>query len=134
MSNTTNVGSDFLRVLMALKTNIMKDINVCDIAIVKSISDEGVYCTMLNNSQTTVLAKVMSPLKTESNEETNTTDTTDSTTEPQLQVNDIVVVLYTNTDFRQNLAKLSAGEATYDVDSTTRHSKSFGVIIGTLAL
>lgn len=134
MSNTTNVGSDFLRVLMALKTNIMKDINVCDIAIVKSISDEGVYCTMLNNSQTTVLAKVMSPLKTESNEETNTTDTTDSTTEPQLQVNDIVVVLYTNTDFRQNLAKLSAGESTYDVDSTTRHSKSFGVIIGTLAL
>ncbi len=103
------VSSDFLRVLLALKENIMKDINVAEVCRVQSIVKNNYLCESLADS-TLVNAICMSGVTA--------------------NVGDFVVIVFCNRDFRANLSIASFSRAFRETDNNQRHSNAFGVIIG----
>ena len=109
-SGNNVVSGDFLRVLLALKKNIMRDINVADVCQVKqNNSDDTWTCQSLSDDssfQATTMVDV------------------------QVDVNDIVCVLFMNYDFRSNLKRIQAGQQTQLTTSGSSHSKSAALIIG----
>ena len=44
-------SKDFLEILFALKNNIMKDLNVCEVAQIESISNEIYKCKILSTDE-----------------------------------------------------------------------------------
>lgn len=114
ITGNKNTDSSFLNVLMALKQNTMKDLNVADIAIITQVKDDyNIYCKSLNNSSNIIVATKLSTI----------TD---------LDKDDIVLILYTNEDFRANLKRIKNGQVIQNTTSSNLHSKNYGVIIGVL--
>ena len=104
-------SKDFLEILFALKNNIMKDLNVCEVAQIESISS-GIYkCKILSTDE--VITAI--PLQ-------NLT----------ISQNDVVVILFSNTDFRTNLKRIQNDNAAITDDTLNLHNKSFGIIMGIL--
>ena len=111
VSGNKNVSSDFLRVLLALKSNVMKDLNVAELAIVNQIKNDTYYCSLINSSNITLNCIKLKNL--------------------QVQENDIVLVIFTNTDFRQNLKRIKSNQKTIDnVTNENLHNKSYAIIVG----
>ena len=104
-------SKDFLEILFALKNNIMKDLNVCEVAQIESISS-GIYkCKILSTDE--VITAI--PLQ-------NLT----------ISQNDVVVILFSNTDFRTNLKRIQHDNDGITDDTLNLHNKSFGIIMGIL--
>lgn len=104
-------SKDFLEILFALKNNIMKDLNVCEVAQIESISS-GIYkCKILSTDE--VITTI--PLQN-----------------LQIAQNDVVVILFSNTDFRTNLKRIQNNNIGITDDTLNLHNKSFGIIIGIL--
>lgn len=104
-------SKDFLEILFALKNNIMKDLNVCEVAQIESISNEIYKCKILSTDE--VITAI--PLQ-------NLT----------ISQNDVVVILFSNTDFRTNLKRIQNDNTAITDDTLNLHNKSFGIIIGIL--
>lgn len=104
-------SKDFLEILFALKNNIMKDLNVCEVAQIESISNDIYKCKILSTEE--VITAV--PLQN-----------------LQIGQNDVVVILFSNTDFRTNLKRIQNDNAAITDDTLNLHNKSFGIIIGIL--
>lgn len=104
-------SKDFLEILFALKNNIMKDLNVCEVAQIESISNEIYKCKILSTDE--VITAI--PLQ-------NLT----------ISQNDVVVILFSNTDFRTNLKRIQNDNAAITDDTLNLHNKSFGIIMGIL--
>lgn len=104
-------SKDFLEILFALKNNIMKDLNVCEVAQIESISNEIYKCKILSTDE--VITAI--PLQN-----------------LQIGQNDVVVILFSNTDFRTNLKRIQNDNAAITDDTLNLHNKSFGIIIGIL--
>lgn len=104
-------SKDFLEILFALKNNIMKDLNVCEVAQIESISSEICKCKILSTDE--IITAV--PLQN-----------------LQIAQNDVVVILFSNTDFRTNLKRIQNDNAGITDDTLNLHNKSFGIIIGIL--
>lgn len=102
---------DFLKVLLTLKANIMKDLNVCEICKVVDISKDSYVVNPINNTKEKLYCKTI----------TNST----------LNKGDLVLVIFTNSDYRLNLKKIKAGEKPQEVAQTDLHSRNYGVIIAT---
>lgn len=112
MTETGNnvVSSDFLRVLLALKKNTMKDSNVADVAVVSSILSDKITCTLLSNSKAFIYCEKLQDLN--------------------VQVNDVVLIVFTNTDFRQNLNRIKNNQQPIDNSNEVLHSLNYGIIVG----
>ena len=104
-------SKDFLEILFALKNNIMKDLNVCEVAQIESISDEIYKCKILSTDE--IITAI--PLQN-----------------LQIVQNDVVVILFSNTDFRTNLKRIQNDNAAITDDTLNLHNKSFGIIMGIL--
>ena len=104
-------SKDFLEILFALKNNIMKDLNVCEVAQIESISSEIYKCKILSTDE--VITAI--PLQ-------NLT----------ISQNDVVVILFSNTDFRTNLKRIQNDNDGITDDTLNLHNKSFGIIMGIL--
>ena len=104
-------SKDFLEILFALKNNIMKDLNVCEVAQIESISNEIYKCKILSTDE--VITAI--PLQN-----------------LQIVQNDVVVILFSNTDFRTNLKRIQNDNAAITDDTLNLHNKSFGIIMGIL--
>ena len=104
-------SKDFLEILFALKNNIMKDLNVCEVAQIESISDKIYKCKILSTDE--VITAI--PLQN-----------------LQIAQNDVVVILFSNTDFRTNLKRIQNDNAGITDNTLNLHNKSFGIIIGIL--
>lgn len=104
-------SKDFLEILFALKNNIMKDLNVCEVAQIESISNEIYKCKILSTDE--VITAI--PLQN-----------------LQIAQNDVVVILFSNTDFRTNLKRIQNDNAGITDDTLNLHNKSFGIIMGIL--
>jgi hypothetical protein len=105
--NNTN---DFLEILLALKRNINKNLNVADVAQVINIDDE-IYCKLLSTNETIKCIKL---------EHLN------------LKKGDVVLILYCNTEFKTNLIRIQNGSIPKENTSNVYHSKSYGIIIGVI--
>ena len=110
ITGNQNVSSDFLRVLMALKSNVMKDTNVAEIAIVSQINGDEISCNLLNDNNIKVVCVSLHGIS--------------------INEGDVVLIIFTNTDFRTNLKRYKQSQATYKIEADTLHSKNYGVIIG----
>lgn len=104
-------SKDFLEILFALKNNIMKDLNVCEVAQIESISSAIYKCKILSTDE--IITAV--PLQN-----------------LQIAQNDVVVILFSNTDFRTNLKRIQNDNVAITDDTLNLHNKSFGIIIGIL--
>ena len=104
-------SKDFLEILFALKNNIMKDLNVCEVAQIESISSEIYKCKILSTNE--VITAI--PLQN-----------------LQIAQNDVVVILFSNTDFRTNLKRIQNDNAGITDNTLNLHNKSFGIIMGIL--
>ena len=104
-------SKDFLEILFALKNNIMKDLNVCEVAQIESISSEIYKCKILSTDE--VITAI--PLQN-----------------LQIAQNDVVVILFSNTDFRTNLKRIQNDNAGITDNTLNLHNKSFGIIMGIL--
>lgn len=104
-------SKDFLEILFALKNNIMKDLNVCEVAQIESISNDIYKCKILSTDE--VITAI--PLQ-------NLT----------ISQNDVVVILFSNTDFRTNLKRIQNDNTAITDDTLNLHNKSFGIIMGIL--
>lgn len=110
MANGNNVvSSDFLKVLLALKENIMKDIHCSELAIVKSIAETECLCSLLSNENEKINAYKMPSL--------------------EVEVGDIVQIIFSDSNFRSNLQKYNNNKS-LQIVSNDRHSINNGVIIG----
>ena len=104
-------SKDFLEILFALKNNIMKDLNVCEVAQIESISS-GIYKCKILSTDEVITAVPLQNL--------------------QIVQNDVVVILFSNTDFRTNLKRIQNDNTAITDDTLNLHNKSFGIIIGIL--
>lgn len=104
-------SKDFLEILFALKNNIMKDLNVCEVAQIENIANDYCVCKILSTDE--IITAI--PLQN-----------------LELAVNDVVVLLFSNSDFRTNLTRIKNGNTSITNDITNTHTKSFGIIIGIL--
>lgn len=104
-------SKDFLEILFALKNNIMKDLNVCEVAQIESISNDIYKCKILSTDE--VITAI--PLQN-----------------LEIAQNDVVVILFSNTDFRTNLKRIQNDNVAITNDTLNLHNKSFGIIIGIL--
>lgn len=104
-------SKDFLEILFALKNNIMKDLNVCEVAQIESISNDIYKCKILSTDE--VITAI--PLQN-----------------LEIAQNDAVVILFSNTDFRTNLKRIQNDNVAITNDTLNLHNKSFGIIIGIL--
>lgn len=107
--STQLVSGDFLRVLLALKENIMRDLNVAEICRVQSITQGNYFCESLADS--TVINAM-------------------SLANVNASVGDIVLVVFCNRDFRANLKMINYRTDFVETENNQRHSNAFGVIVG----
>lgn len=111
MATGNNVqDNDFFRLLLALKNNIMRATNVAELAIVEKVSDKEIICSMLNDSNKKITCVKFKDL--------------------MIAKNDIVLVIFTNTDFRTNLKRVKNNQSAQTIEEKDLHSKSYGVIAG----
>ena len=105
------ITNDFLRVLQALKNNILTDCNVAEIAIVESENSDNTYTCKILSTQSNVVTIKLNHVSVKSG--------------------DIVLILFNNTNFKGNLAKAINDQPTAVVNDKL-HLKSYGIIIGTI--
>lgn len=104
------VSSDFLRVLLALKQNTMRDNNVAEVAQVTNVTSDTLTCTLLSNANTYVNCIKLQNL--------------------DIKKDDIVLIVFTNKDFRQNLNRIKNNQKPIDNQAETLHSLSYGIVVG----
>lgn len=110
--NTTgnqNLNSSFMDVCNAILSAAKRTINVAEICIVKQVKNNIFQCEFLNNTKLNIDCYKLQDL--------------------DVRVGDLVLVLFTDTDFRSNLVRESKGTTLLEVTEMT-HSKNSGVIIG----
>ena len=110
-------SSDFLRVLLTLKANVMKDThvaNICKVISTKSDMDglTSYMCTSINNSNISFQAYALSNIA--------------------INIGDYVLVLFCDDDFRANYRRAKRGQALQNSEAEQKHSTSYGIIIGTI--
>lgn len=111
MATGNNVqDNDFFRLLLALKSNIMRSVNVADLAVVENVSDDEILCRLLSDSSKKITCVKLKNLT--------------------IAKSDVVLVIYTNTDFRSNLRRVKSGQIAQTIEDNDLHSKSYGVIAG----
>ena len=110
-TGNSTYSSDFLRVLLALKDNVMRDTNVAEICQVTQVNDTNDYvCVPLSDDKTKLYCCKLQDLN--------------------VQQDDVVLVIFTNTDNRLNLKRLKNNLRVQNITNKTLHSSEYGIIIG----
>lgn len=103
------VTSDFVRVLMALKENIMKDAHCLELAIVKEINDEKVNCQLVSDPSITVQAIRINNMSVVKNQ--------------------IVLLGFNDNDFKYNLLQHYNNGSLKEIDAKSRHVLTNAIIV-----
>lgn len=99
---------DFLKVLLTLKDNIMRSLNVADVGIVSKIEGDDYYCTMLNDPSVNIVCAKDFNL--------------------EVQQNDTVLIVFTNSNFKSNLQRIKNDLEPQKIPNTIYHSCNYGII------
>ena len=107
-----NTDASFLDVLFALKDNIMKDLNVAEVVTVISVDNDNrkFRCTLLANPNLQIECTNLQSL--------------------EVRVNEIMLAIFTTSDYRTNLSKVKNNQQILKVESQTLHSKNYGILVG----
>lgn len=109
-SGNKTVDSAFLDVLMALKGNIMRDCNVAEIGEINRIDGDVYDVISINNESVKYKCIALQGLS--------------------LNMHDIVLVVFTNTNYKLNLNRIGNNQLTQNIESNELHSVNNGVVIG----
>lgn len=107
-------SGDFLKVLLALKESIMKDIHCSELAIIKEVHTNNCNCSLLSNPEIKINAY--------------------KTKGTICRVGDIVLVAFSDNDFRSNLLKKDSNSQLQVIDSPIKHQLDYGIIISNLTI
>lgn len=107
-------SGDFLKVLLALKESIMKDIHCSELAIIKEVHTNNCNCSLLSNPEIKINAY--------------------KTKGTICRVGDIVLVAFSDNDFRSNLLKKDNDSQLQIIDSPIKHQLDYGIIISNLTI
>lgn len=111
--NSTD-SPDLLNVLLALKSNVMRDLYVGEICKVISIEEDTYMVVPINNDKQKLACKSLKGLK--------------------INLNDYVMVLFTNTDYRLNFEKMKKDLPVQNLlNQVNLHSSNYGIIIGSFS-
>lgn len=118
MLDKTHTGNrvdepDFLKVLLTLKRNIMQDTNVAEVCKVLEINNDVYTVSPINNSNVRLKCYKLASL------------------DPKKD--DLVLVIFTNTDYRLNLNKINNNKPTQTITDELLHSLNYGVITGSVS-
>lgn len=107
-------GNDFswedeLSSLLELKKVIMKNLNVAEVCKVEKVNENEIKCKLLNSDNVIICDKLKDLV---------------------INKDDIVLVVFTDTDFRLNLKKEKLGKVTQIIENDFNHDLSYGIIIG----
>lgn len=103
-------NTSFLDVCFALKNNVFRTMNVADVCIVREIKGNDIKCEYITNNGVAIICTKLQGLT--------------------LAINDVVLVVFTNNDFRASLNAIKANQTDTNFDGTDLHSNEFGVIVG----
>lgn len=107
-NNTEN--SSFLDVCFALKNNVFRTLNVADVCVVREINEESLRCEYITDSNTSIECVMLQGL--------------------DIKVSDVVLVIFTNNDFRASLNAFKAGQPNTNSKTTLYHEKTYGIVVG----
>lgn len=120
MDNINQFEDDFLEVLLVLKANIFRELNVATLGIVKEIKDN---------------TYVVNPFPTLNTENKETNIEVIKVSNVEININDVVVILFMDRNFIQNLNQLKNNQKLSQLSkNVVLHSKNFGIIIGKISL
>lgn len=109
--NRNQDTSDLLQAFLAISNKTMEKTHVCDICKVLEIKNNGyAKLQLINRPRVNIDAYVPSTIN--------------------INVDDIVLVIYTDLDSRQNLKKIENNVDVEEIDiESTKHSINYGIII-----
>lgn len=110
ITGNQNKSSDFLKVLLALKDNVMRSINCADVGEVISVKNGKYECRLLSDSKMIIECEKLFNL--------------------EVNISDVVLITFTKSDFRQNLVRIKQGQQIVDSVKDTLHSINYGIITG----
>lgn len=111
-NGNNNITGDFLRVLMALKSNISKSINVAEVGLVENVDEEWINCTLFCDG-TTIYTKKLDAL--------------------DIKTGDCVLVIFTGHEFATNLNRVKNRQTVIvQGNEENLHTRSTGIIVGKL--
>ena len=102
---------DFVSLVLAIKDSVMKDLKVCDVYVVENISDT-IVCHSINNVDERVFCVSIDGL--------------------QLTKDDVVLVLFTDHEFKTNLNRIKNDLSIQTITSKSTHSKTNAIVIAKL--
>lgn len=103
-------NSSFLDVCFALKNNVFRTLNVADVCVVREINNGSFRCEYITNSNVTIECTKLEGL--------------------DIKAGDVVLVVFTNNDFRASLNAFKAKRNNTNFTTVSFHEKSYGVIVG----
>ena len=111
-SGNTTHSANLLEVLLQLEKKTMQDTKVADICKVTEVQSNNIVVSPINQQSQKCFCIKLQDLEVKSN--------------------DIVLVIFTDSDFRTNLKKIKEGYTSQDIDlsKTDLHSSNYGVIVG----
>lgn len=110
--NKVNSG-DLVTLLETFKSHMMREINVSEVGKVEKIENNKYYCKLINNNEITIICTKAKSVKVEKD--------------------DIVLIIFADTDFRNNLNKISNDQLTQNINSSILHAKNYGIIISSFS-
>lgn len=108
--NNQAVSSDFMRVLLALKDNVMRNLHCAELGIVKKI-DSTIQCELVNAPNININCVKLKSV--------------------ELKQNDIVLIIYTDSNFTENLKRFK-NHKNRENTINDMHSQQNGVVIGVI--
>ena len=118
ISNSNQNSGDLLRILLALEQKVMRDLKVASLGKVKQIDGKKVMVEKfpLFDNEPSVLNECWNNVK-------------------DLAVNDIVVILYMDRNFIQNLNQLINNQRLTNMSGKSElHSNKYGIVISKINL
>lgn len=103
-------NTSFLDVCFALKNNVFRTLNVADVCVVREIYTNSFKCEYITNSDTYIECVKLESLT--------------------LKIDDVVLVVFTNNDFRASLNAYKSGQANTNATTQTFHDMKYGIIVG----
>lgn len=113
MSNKVFSG-DLLKVLLALKDSIMKDIHCSELAVIKEVFTDNCNCSLISNPNIKINAYRVKGTR--------------------CKVGDVVLVAFSDNDFRSNLVKKDNNTKLQTIDSVVKHQLDYGIIVSNLTI
>lgn len=104
--------SAFMSLVQAIISNVHRNIHTADIVLVKEVDDtERRYkCTRFANLDMIIYCTNLQGL--------------------QVKKNDIMLCIFTDTDYRKDIKEIANRREPYQRESETLHSLSYGILVG----